>query len=69
MQASFWIGPKHSLFSKGSGMLIGLAVEGANYHDFKMAWATIESILVQQPEPTPDTPQGMRLDKGNSFML
>jgi hypothetical protein len=50
-------------------MLIGLAVEGANYHDFKMAWETIESILVQQPEPTPDTPQGMRLDKGNSFML
>jgi hypothetical protein len=50
-------------------MLIGLAVEGENHHDFKMAWEAVESILVQQPEPTPDTLQGMCLDKGNSCML
>jgi hypothetical protein len=68
-QASSWIGPKHSLFSKGGGVLSGLAVEGANHHDFKMAWETVESILVQQPESTPDTPQGLRLDKSNSCML
>ena len=48
-------------------MPIGLAVEGTNRNDFKMARETIESIPVERPEPTPDQPQGMCLDKGYDY--
>jgi transposase len=58
------IGAKRSLLTEGSGVPIGLAVEGANRHDFKMVRETIESIPVKRPAPTPATPQGMCLDKG-----
>jgi transposase len=46
---------------------IGLAVDGANRNDFKMARATLESIPVARPEPTPDAPQGLCLDKGYDY--
>jgi putative transposase len=46
-------------------MPIGLAVEGANRHDFKMVHATIESMPVARPEPTLEQPQGRCLDKGD----
>jgi putative transposase len=61
------IGTKRSVLTEGRGVPIGLAVEGANRNDFKMARATIESIPVERPEPTPDTPQGMCLDKGYDY--
>jgi transposase len=61
------IGTKRSLLTEGGGVPIGLAVEGANRNDFKMARATIESLTVERPEPTPDTPQGMCLDKGYDY--
>jgi putative transposase len=44
---------------------IGLAVEGANRHDFKMTRETLESIPVKRPQPTPDTPQGRCRDQGD----
>jgi transposase len=50
-----------------AGVPIGLAVEGANRHDFKIARETIESFPVARPAPTPDQPQGMCLDKGYDF--
>jgi hypothetical protein len=40
-------------------------MDGANRHDFKMARATIESLPVERPKPTPDTPQAMCLGKGD----
>ena len=48
-------------------MPIGLAVEGANRHDMKLVRATVESIVVERPEPTPQQPQGMCLDKGYDY--
>lgn len=48
-------------------MPIGVAVEGANRNDFKMARATLESIPVERPEPTPASPQGLCLDKGYDY--
>jgi putative transposase len=58
------IGAKRSVLTEGGGVPIGLAVEGANRHDFKMVRETIESIPVKRPAPTPAMPQGMCLDKG-----
>ena len=48
-------------------MPIGLAVDGANRHDMKLVRATIESIVVDRPEPTQEQPQGMCLDKGYDY--
>ena len=58
------IGTKRSVLTDGRGVPIGLAVDGANRHDFKLTRATIESIAVERPDATPDAPQGMCLDKG-----
>ena len=50
-----------------NGIPVGLAVEGANRHDKKVAEATLESIPVERPEPTEERPQGMCLDKGYDY--
>ena len=48
-------------------MPIGLAVDGANRNDFKLARETLASIPVDRPRPAPRTPQGLCLDKGYDF--
>ena len=48
-------------------MPIGLVVAGANRNDFKLVRATLESIPVERPQPTPAAPQGLCLDKGYDF--
>lgn len=60
-------GVKRSLLTEGQGVPIGLAVEGANRNDFKMARATLESIPIQRPQPTEEEPQGLCLDKGYDY--
>lgn len=42
-------------------------MEGANRNDMKLVRATLESIVVERPEPTEKEPQGMCLDKGYDF--
>ena len=58
------IGTKRSVLTAGGGVPIGLAVEGANRNDFKMVEATLMSIPIARPTPTPAPPQGICLDKG-----
>ena len=60
-------GVKRSLLTEGQGVPLGLAVEGANRHDMKLVCETIESIVVERPEPTAEQPQGMCLDKGYDY--
>jgi len=40
-----------------------LAVAGANCPDAKLVQETLDSIPVARPEPTPEKPQGLCLDK------
>ena len=61
------LGTKRSLLVEANGVPVGLAVEGANRHDKKVAEATLESIPVDRPEPTEDRSQGMCLDKGYDY--
>ncbi len=61
------MGVKRSLLVEGAGIPIGVAVDGANRNDFKMARQTIESIPVERPKPTQKKPQGMCLDKGYDY--
>ena len=42
-------------------------MDGANRHDMKLVRATVDSVPVPRPEPSPDHPQGMCLDKGYDF--
>jgi putative transposase len=53
--------------TEASGVPIGLAVEGANRVDFKMARETIENIAVDRPMPSRSAPQGLCLDKGYDY--
>jgi putative transposase len=61
------IGTKRSLLTDGGGVPIGLAVEGANRNDFKRVEATLTSIPIERPTPTPAQPQGRCLDKGYDY--
>jgi putative transposase len=60
-------GVKRSLLTEGHGIPVGLAVDGANRHDMKLVRPTIENIVVERPQPSPEQPQGMCLDKGYDF--
>ena len=53
------------MLTDGGGVPIGLAVEGANRHDFKMVEATRMSIPIARPAPTQAQPPGLCLDKGD----
>jgi hypothetical protein len=61
------LGTKRSLLVEANGVPVGLAVEGTNRHDKKVAEATLESIPVERPEPTEDRPQGLCSDKGYDY--
>jgi transposase len=43
---------------------LGVAVEGANVPDQKLVSETLDAIPVERPEPTPQTPHHLCLDKG-----
>jgi putative transposase len=60
-------GVKRSLLTDGDGVPLGVAVDGANRNDFKMAQATLESPPIPRPEPTLERPQGLCLDKGYDY--
>lgn len=60
-------GVKRSLLTEAKGVPVGLAVDGANRHDFKMMRDTLESLAVERPEPTTRKPQGLCLDKGYDY--
>ena len=55
-------GTKRSLLVEGNGIPIGVAVDGANTHDMKLTGRTLESIVMERPDPTPDKPQNICLD-------
>jgi putative transposase len=61
-------GTKRSVLTEANGIIVGLAVDGANRNDFKMMRETILGIPITRPEPvTWRTEQGMCLDKGYDY--
>ena len=61
------LGTKRSVLTDGHGAPVGLAVDGANRNDFKMARDTIEGIPIDRPKSTRRKPQGLCLDKGYDY--
>jgi putative transposase len=49
---------------EADGGPLGVVVAGANIPDTKLLKQTIEAIVVDRPEPRPDAPQHLCLDKG-----
>ncbi|MCA1701557.1 MAG: IS5 family transposase [Actinobacteria bacterium] len=56
-------GAKRSVLTEAAGVPVGLAHEGANRHDQKLLGDTLASIPIERPEPTPEAPQGLCLDR------
>lgn len=48
----------------GRGVPLAVAVEGANVPDQNLVAATLDAIPVERPQPTPEAPQHLCLDKG-----
>ena len=44
-----------------------MTVEGANRHDMKLTKPTLESFIVERPQPTEKAPQNLCLDKGYDY--
>jgi putative transposase len=55
------------VLTEAQGVPVGLAVDGANVNDFKLARDTIESVPIKRPRPTRSHPQGLCLDKGYDY--
>lgn len=60
-------GTKRCLLTEGGGIPLAVTVEGANRHDMKMAQSTLDGIVIERPEPTPEKPQHLCLDKGFDY--
>ena len=57
-------GVKRSLLVEKDGGPLAIAIAGANVPDAKLLAKTIEAIVLERPEPEPDYPQHLCLDKG-----
>ena len=49
---------------EAQGGPLSVVVAGANVHDTKLLKQTLESIVVERPQPTKENPQHLCLDKG-----
>ena len=61
------LGVKRSLLTDAVGTPLGLEVSGANTPDMRLVDATLKSIPVPRPKPTPKAPQHLCLDKGYDY--
>ena len=60
-------GTKRSVVTDGRGQVLGIAVAGANRNDHLLLGRTLDAIVVPRPEPSPDHPQNVCLDKGYDY--
>jgi putative transposase len=56
-------GTKKSLLVDGAGGPLGVVTAAAHVVDQKLLESTLEAIVVERPEPTPEEPQHLCLDK------
>lgn len=55
-------GSKESVLVDGDGGPLGVVLAAANVNDHLLLRETIEAIVIERPEPTPETPQHLCLD-------
>ena len=57
-------GVKRSLLVEADGGPLAITIAGANVPDAQLLASTIDAIVLERPEPEPDFPQHLCLDKG-----
>jgi putative transposase len=57
-------GTKISILTDQIGGPLSVVAEGANVLDTKLLADTLNAVIVQRPQPTPENPQHLCLDKG-----
>ena len=57
-------GVKQSILVEADGGPLAITIAGANVPDAHLLDATIRAIVLERPEPEPDFPQHLCLDKG-----
>ena len=57
-------GVKRSLLTDGAEVPLGVVVAPANKLDFQLARETLESVPIERPTASEESPQGMCMDKG-----
>ena len=55
---------KRSVLVEAAGGPLAIVIAGANVHDTKLLAVTLDAIVMARPEPTPEQPQHLCLDKG-----
>jgi putative transposase len=55
---------KRSLLVEATGGPLAVVIAGANVHDTKLLAATLDAIIVERPQTTPERPQHLCLDLG-----
>ena len=59
-------GTKRSLMTDGKGIPLALVVDGANRHDKMLVKCTLDSIMIERPDPE-EVKQNMCMDKGYDY--
>src|SRR5258707_10433075 len=54
-------GSKESVLVDGDGGPLGVVLAAANVNDQQLLQETIEAIVIERPEPTPEAPQNLCL--------
>ena|SRR5438876_4279250 len=62
-------GVKRSMLTDGAGIALTVVVDGANRHDSKLLYATLDDIVIVCPEPSEEHPQHLCLDAGYDYPL
>jgi putative transposase len=57
-------GTKISILTDRMGGPLGVVAAGANVHDTKLLADTLAAVILERPQPTPENPQHLCLDKG-----
>ena len=60
-------GVKRSLLVDGRGLPLAVALAGANINDHKLMRQTLETIAAARPQPSPEAPHNLCLDKGYDY--
>jgi len=60
-------GTKIHIVTDAAGIPLGVEVVGANIHDSRLVGSTAETIVAPRPEPTPEKPQNLSLDKAYDY--
>lgn len=60
-------GSKTHLHGDQQGIPLGVTLTGANIHDSRLISPTLATDILSRPDPTPDHPQHLCLDKGYDY--